>query len=120
MYDLYSEFNLEQHMKNFKNYLEVVIEQDGHVLYAVPSHTLFLENYGALMFDITIEKLRELCPQEYYFDYMTWLLEKTGCVSVWSCGYMKPSTMSTCQSKVLMNFVENGVMENCCLNSGKI
>ena len=37
-YDLNSEFDIEQHKQTFINYLEILIEADGHVVYAVPSH----------------------------------------------------------------------------------
>lgn len=38
VYDLYFEFDIEQHKAKYINYLEVLIKKDGHVLYAVPSH----------------------------------------------------------------------------------
>ena len=37
-YDLNSEFDIEQHKQTFINYLEILIEANGHVVYAVPSH----------------------------------------------------------------------------------
>ena len=35
-YSIYSEFDIEQHKKKYVNYLEVLIEQDGRIVYAVP------------------------------------------------------------------------------------
>lgn len=42
-YDVYSDFDIDKHAKNFINYLEVCISPEGKVYYAVPSHTQFLE-----------------------------------------------------------------------------
>ena len=44
MYNVHSEFDLKKHKEKFINYLEVVIEPNGKIHYAVPSHQLFLEN----------------------------------------------------------------------------
>lgn len=49
VYDLHSDFDIEQHKKIFIHYLEVVIDENGKIMYAVPSHqekqiTLACEN----------------------------------------------------------------------------
>ena len=84
MYDMYSEFNIEMHKHTYTDYLEVVIFPDGHIEYAVPSHQ---EKLIAVCLDklgVSRYELENMCPREYYCDYMTWLCNMSGCVSVWS------------------------------------
>lgn len=38
-YDVYSKFDLEKHKKTFINYFETIINPDGTIEYAVPSHS---------------------------------------------------------------------------------
>lgn len=83
-YDVYSEFDIEQHKKTYINYLEVLIDTDGKVLYAVPSHQLRLEKLAAEKQDCSVEEIRERCPKNMYFDYITWLIEQTDAVVVWT------------------------------------
>lgn len=37
-YSVYCDFDIKQHKKKYVNYLEVLIEKDGRIVYAVPSH----------------------------------------------------------------------------------
>lgn len=37
-YNLYSQFDVSKHKQTYTNYLEVIIDSDGNVMYAVPSH----------------------------------------------------------------------------------
>jgi len=99
MYDLYSPFDIEQHKKNFVNYLEVVIFPDGHIEYAIPSHqekliAVCMEDLG-----ITREELNKRCPKEYYFDFMTWLCNVSHCVSVWNEYIVKSDTVPLTQEQ---------------------
>ena len=82
--DLYSEFDIEKHKSTFFNYLEVLIEPNGHVLYAVPSHQELAIKLACKAKGWTREQLNNACPQEYYFDFLPWLLSLTGCISVWN------------------------------------
>ena len=43
-YGVYSKFDIDKHAEHFINYLEVVIDEDGEIHYAVPSHQMFMEN----------------------------------------------------------------------------
>ena len=86
-YDTNSEFDIDKHAEYFTNYLEDVIGRKGKVFYAVPSHTMFLENtlktiYGENVFN---EMLKE---PDSFVDYSKWLCEKTGCVLVWDDFYI--------------------------------
>ena len=37
-YDIYRPFDAEKHKAKYSNYLEVLILEDGTVVYAIPSH----------------------------------------------------------------------------------
>ena len=39
---LYKPFNLDAHNKEFINYCEVIIDKDGKIYYATPSHQMFM------------------------------------------------------------------------------
>ena len=87
-YSVYSEFDIEKHKETFVNYLEVLIQKDGHVMYAVPSHQelairLACENKGW-----TRDELNKACPKEFYFDFLPWVLSLTKSISVWDGFYV--------------------------------
>ena len=84
LYNVYSEFNLSEHVKTYKNYLEVIIHPDGSIHYAVPSHQYYLVEYLMKLWNCSKEDVELRCPQEYYFDYLTWLLKCSHCISVWT------------------------------------
>lgn len=86
-YDLHSEFDIEKHKQRYVDYLEVLILEDGKVVYAVPSHQMKAEDLCCQKLGITRQQLSDMCPEEYYFDYMTWLLDICGAVSVWNDFY---------------------------------
>jgi hypothetical protein len=77
-------FDIETHKKTFINYLEVVILEDGTIVYAVPSHQKKLIEIACRKLRITEQELNDLCPKEYYFDFMTWLCMITKSVSLWN------------------------------------
>lgn len=76
-------FDMTTHKSTFINYLEVVVTENGTILYAHPSHNDVMAR---------IAKLRgvnsEDCPRERWFDYDGWLREVSGCVCVWNDGVM--------------------------------
>ena len=77
-------FDVRTHKETFVNYFEAVARLDGSIEYAVPSHQMKLER-------IMREEGRDPedeCPREFYADYLTWLMRETGCVCLWSNGYM--------------------------------
>lgn len=81
-YSVYSDFDMEQHKKTFTNYLEVVIDENGKVMYAVPSHQEKLIKLACEKLKVTREELNAMCPQEYYFDFVTWLCKVSGACAV--------------------------------------
>ena len=87
-YGLHSEFDPEQHSKTFINYLEIIIEENGHVLYAVPSHQELAIKLACKAKNWTRKQLDEACPPEYYFDFLEWVLGLTNSISVWNTMYV--------------------------------
>lgn len=78
-----TEFDLEQHKKTFIHYLEVVIDENGKIMYAVPSHQEKLIALACDKLNVTREELNAMCPQEYYFDFMDWICKMSGVCAVW-------------------------------------
>lgn len=90
-YDIYCPFDAEKHKKKYIRYLEVLILDDGKVVYAVPSHQEKAISVAADKLGVTREELVAMCPKEYYFDYMTWLLGMSGAIAVWTGGCEAPA-----------------------------
>lgn len=87
-YSVYCEFDPKKHKEKFVHYLEIIIESDGHVLYAVPSHQEKMVELACIKHGVTREELNAMCPKEYYFDFITWLSMQTGTIAVWEHLYM--------------------------------
>jgi len=77
-------FDIETHKNTFVNYLEVIILEDGTVSYAVPSHQEKLIMIACQKLQVTRQELNDLCPAEYYADFMTWLCKMSNCVALWN------------------------------------
>ncbi len=92
-YNLYSVFDADKHKATYTNYLEVVIDEKGTVLYAVPSHQEKAIAIACDKLGVTRDELNEMCPPEYYFDFARWLCMVSGVVLVWNgdCVYDKPN-----------------------------
>ena len=84
MYDLHSDFDIQQHKATYINYLEVVVFPDGHVEYAVPSHQEKLIAVCMEKLQVGRYTLENMCPREYHFDFLVWLCNISECVSVWN------------------------------------
>lgn len=87
-YSVYSEFDIEKHKETFVNYLEVLIQEDGHVMYAVPSHQELAIRLACEAKGWTRDELNKACPKEFYFDFLPWLLSLTKSISVWDGFYV--------------------------------
>lgn len=83
-YSIYSVFDVEQHKKTYVNYLEVIIGEGGKAAYAIPSHQEALIKIACRKFGVTRQELNDMCPQEWYFDFLRWLCKMTVCCSVWN------------------------------------
>lgn len=84
-YDVYSEFDIEMHRKTYTDYLEVIIDVDGKVMYAVPSHQEKCIALACQKLGIRRDQLMAMCPKEYYFDFIKWLCKISGVMAVWNC-----------------------------------
>lgn len=82
-YDVYCEFNINKHKATYTNYLEVLIKEDGKVVYAVPSHQMKAEELACEKLGISKKHLKKKCPRKYFFDYLKWVLTQSGAVAVW-------------------------------------
>lgn len=88
---LHSPFSIETHKEVFTNYLEVIIDEEGTVHYAVPSHQEYLINKAIEILDITRDELFEqfeVKAVQTGVDVITYLCDITKCVSVWDNGYV--------------------------------
>lgn len=84
---LHSPFDILTHKQTFTNYLEVLIDKEGVVHYAVPSHQEFAINYLVKNKYGTRDDLDAAVPREYWFDMMTWLSKESGLIFVWNNAY---------------------------------
>lgn len=113
MYDLYSKFDIEQHKQHYVHYLEVVMFPDGTVEYAVPSHQEKLIAICCDQLHVSRSELSEMCPEDYYFDFVTWLCNMSGCVSIWSGAITKPDNqpLTNAQWEMLHKLQDEGLYE---------
>lgn len=93
VYGLHSDFDIEKHKQTFVHYLEVVIDPDGKVMYAVPSHQRKMIHIACERLGLTQQELYDLCPREMYWDFIRWLSEVSGLMAVWEshCEVYKPT-----------------------------
>jgi len=84
LYGLHSDFDIGKHKENFVSYLEVVIDSDGKIMYAVPSHQEKVAAMACEKLGVSKQELGDMCPREYYFDYITWLCMMAEAVAVWN------------------------------------
>lgn len=82
-YGLHSAFDIEKHKQTFIHYLEVVIDREGRVFYAVPSHQGVMIAVACKRLGVSREELGELCPSELWCDFMKWLSGVSGLMAVW-------------------------------------
>ena len=83
-YDLHCPFDIEKHKQRYVNYLEVVIDEDGTIMYAVPSHQEKAVALACTKLNVCRNKLEAMCPPEYYLNYSTWLCMVAKLVLVWN------------------------------------
>ncbi len=90
-YGICSAFDIEKHRATFKDYLEVIIGADGTIMYAVPSHQEKAAELAGKKLGKTRQEISDMCPREYYFDYLRWLLSLTGAAAVWNTVVLAPT-----------------------------
>lgn len=107
-YSIYSNFDIEQHKKTFTHYLEVVIDESGKIMYAVPSHQEKMISLACEKLNVTREELNAMCPKEYYCDFMTWICKMSGACAVWE-NFIVCDKLTEQQIKALQMLKENGL-----------
>lgn len=107
-YNLYSEFDIEQHEKTFTHYLEVVIDESGKIMYAVPSHQEKMISLACEKPNVTREELNAMCPQDHYFDFMAWLCKISGTCAVWE-NFIQYDNLTEQQIMALQMLKDNGL-----------
>lgn len=102
-YNLLSAFDADKHKETYVNYLEVVIDEKGTVLYAVPSHQEKAIAIACEKFDITRDELYALCSGEYYFDFARWLCIVAEVILVWNdfCIFGNPNRKQVASLRML-------------------
>ena len=83
-YSIYSPFDPDKHKETYKNYLEVLLLEDGSVVYAIPSHQEKAMALACERLGVTRELICDMCPIQYYADFLNRLLSLTNSVSVWN------------------------------------
>lgn len=83
-YDGLNEFEADLHREVFKDYLELVIDRHGNIVYATPTHEWVMEwlyrgEFGS--------EPRNDFEKAEASDYFGFLMEKVGAVCVWLEGY---------------------------------
>ena len=100
-------FDIQTHKATFTRYLEVIIDETGTVHYAVPSHQEWLIKKACEIRHCSREELNNQVPPEYYCDFVNWLCQITGCISVWNDFY--EGTPNEAQRSKLDELEENGL-----------
>ena len=69
--------------------LEIMVAPNGAAVYALPSHQEFLIKRAMELHHWTREALMDVCPPEFYGDFMRWLIPLAGgWIPVWSIGIL--------------------------------
>lgn len=89
-YDIYCPFDADKHKAAYTNYLEVLISEDGKIMYAVPSHQEKAIELACKKLHMSRDEISAMCPREYYFDYLRWLLMVSGAAAVWNGACLAP------------------------------
>ncbi len=86
-YSVYCDFDPVKHKARYVNYLEVIILETGKIVYAVPSHQMKLEELCCQKLRVSREQFIHMCPEDKMYDYLDWLMETCGAISVWTDFY---------------------------------
>ena len=106
---LHGPFDPDVHAETFTNYLEVVIEPDGTVVYAVPSHVMALARIRA-GHDVTLDGLfRELESIPLTESPLDYLVERTGCASLWTRCAVYPRSVTDAQRTAIIDLQRRGL-----------
>ena len=91
---------------NYIQYCECIIYKDGMIEYACPSHLEVLIKH-------TGETKEHIYGKMDIFDSpIDWLVQYTGCIAVYTNGYLKPNIVTSEQQKVLDALIKNNLVSD--------
>lgn len=106
MFEIFKKF--KKHNKPLKfedlneNHFEIIIDVDGKMYEAYPSHADWLVDRFVASSDLPEKEALELIP---YFNVISFLTRVTGCIAVWSTRFVgKPNAK---QRRVLLQLVKS-------------
>lgn len=114
-----SQFELNKHIAKYVNYLEVIIDEEGIVHYATPSHQEKLISMACDKLNISREQLNDMCPKEYYTDFTNWLAYLVNAVVVYTDFYTCMQPLNSSQFLTLCQLKDSGVYAGELTNSYK-
>ena len=88
------------------NYCEAIIHPDGTIEDARPSHIEALILYS----NETKDELSEKMPMEA--SPISWLVDYTGCVSLWYDTCLLPETLNSLQLSTIKELIKNKIIKN--------
>lgn len=100
--------NAKEYVKKHKhiNYCEIIINKDGLIAEAHPSHTEFLRMYAGL----SQEELMDL-DKDCRDTPLHTLLKHTDCVAVWYNCYADKGSLSNKQREALTTLIEHDIVD---------
>ena len=94
-YSIYSPFDPDKHKDTYKNYLEVLLLENGSVVYAIPSHQEKAMALACERLGVTRELIYDMCPTQYYADFWN------NMISCWSINKKQAATLRMLKTKGL-------------------
>lgn len=100
--------NVTEYVKKHNHfcYCEIIINKEGLIADAHPSHTEFLRRYAGL----TEKEVLDL-DEDNNSSPLDILLKHTGCVAVWYEGYNYKGYLSKEQKEALRVLIENNIVD---------
>lgn len=105
-YDLYHRFDPKLHKQKYIHYLEVVIDKNGVVHYAVPSHQEYLIFECCRQMKLSRDEVLKKAP---VYDFLDWLMKQTDLILVWSDNYLGKANEK--QKETLQMLIDEGLLE---------
>lgn len=99
-------FEFIKEVKLQYGFCEAIINKDGTVNFALPSHQDYLIYHSGISRDL-IFKLMPVTESPLH-----WLTSLTGMVAVWGFGALVPNDMTEAQGKSLKNLIDNRIIKN--------
>jgi hypothetical protein len=105
------------HNSKHKHYCEAIVQKNGNIVYAEPSHTLRLQ----IMWGVPAQELFEGGPKRdelsrlmpFSASPIHWLAEVLGCVVLWYESIIFPPDYTKDQMASVRKLMENGCITRC-------